>query len=159
MTSTNTYRRGVEPYESAAERAIREAIERGEFDDLPGKGRPLPNLHDQREDWWVRGYVRREGVPADALLPTGMQLRKEAERLSETVRDLPSEQAVRQVASELNLRIAAYVRNPEGPVLPVRRVDPDDLVEVWRAGRAARSEALREAREVPPRRRWRRRSS
>jgi hypothetical protein len=33
-------------YESPADRAIREAMERGEFDDLPGAGKPLTNLGD-----------------------------------------------------------------------------------------------------------------
>lgn len=146
-------------HESAVERTIREAIERGEFDDLPGKGKPLPQLEDPREDWWIRGYVCREGVPSDALLPTGVQLRKEVERLPETVRDLPSEQAVRAVVAALNARVAAYVRAPEGPVLPVRRPDPDDLVATWRAHRAARAETVRDVRRTdqrPPRRRWRR---
>jgi len=146
-------------HESAVERTIREAIERGEFDDLPGKGKPLPQLEDPREDWWIRGYVRREGVPSDALLPTGVQLRKEVERLPETVRDLPSEQAVRAVVAALNDRIAAYVRTPDGPVLPVRRPDPDDLVATWQAHRAARAETVRDVRRTdqrPPRRRWRR---
>lgn len=132
--------------ESAVEKAIREAVERGDFDDLPGKGKPLPNLSDTSEGWWVRQYVRREGVPSDALLPVGVQLRKELERLPETVRDLPSEQAVRGVVAELNARVAAYVRTPQGPVLPLRRADADDAVAGWRAARIARSEAVRDAR-------------
>jgi hypothetical protein len=137
-------------YESALERAIREAAERGAFDDLPGKGKPLPNLDDTSPDWWVRGYVRREGVPSDALLPTGVQLRKELERLPETVRDLPSEEAVRRVVQALNTRVVAYVRNPDGPVLPVRRAEPDAVVEAWRRDRADRAEQLRRARRQDP---------
>lgn len=120
-------------YESAVEKAIREAVERGEFDDLPGKGRPLADLSDTSEDWWVRRYVRREGVPSDALLPVGLQLRKELERLPETVRDLPSERAVREVVAELNGRVVDYVRTPQGPVLPLRRADPEDVIARWRA--------------------------
>ena len=125
-------------YESAVEKAIREAVERGEFDDLPGKGRPLPNLADTDENWWIKGYLRREGVPSDALLPTPIQLRKEVERLPETVRDLPTERAVRDLVAELNARIAAYLRAPDGPRVPLRRA---------------------RAQEVPPpgRRRWWRR--
>jgi hypothetical protein len=145
-------------YESAVEKAIREAVERGEFDDLPGKGRPLPNLADADENWWIKGYLRREGVPSDALLPTPIQLRKEVERLPETVRDLPTERAVRDLVAELNVRIAAYLRAPDGPRVPLRLADPDAVVEAWRTHRTARTEALRRARaqEVPPprRRRW-----
>ncbi|WP_433505265.1 DUF1992 domain-containing protein [Pseudonocardia halophobica] len=148
-------------YESAVEKAIREAVERGEFDDLPGKGRPLPNLADADENWWIKGYLRREGVPSDVLLPTPVQLRKEVERLPETVRDLPTEQAVRDLVAELNARIAGYLRAPDGPRLPLRRADPDAVVEAWRAHRETRSDALRRARarETPAPRRspwWRR---
>ncbi|MCE3550469.1 DUF1992 domain-containing protein [Pseudonocardia sp. RS11V-5] len=151
-------------YESAVEKAIREAVERGEFDDLPGKGKPLPDLADADENWWIKGYLRREGVPSDALLPTPIQLRKEIERLPETVRDLPTERAVRDLVAELNARVVAYLRAPDGPRLPLRRADPDAAVEVWRTHRAARSESLRRARaeetaeESPaPRSRWWRR--
>lgn len=150
-------------YESAVEKAIREAVERGEFDDLPGKGRPLPNLADADENWWIKGYLRREGVPSDALLPTPIQLRKEVERLPAAVRDLPTEQAVRDLVAELNTRIAAYLRAPDGPRLPLRRADPDAVVEAWRTHRAARSEALRRARAedapAPRRHRWWRRGA
>jgi hypothetical protein len=36
--------RPIEIFESLAERRIREAGERGEFDNLPGAGQPLPGL-------------------------------------------------------------------------------------------------------------------
>jgi hypothetical protein len=43
------------------ERRIREAIDRGEFDDLPGAGEPLPDLGlDDDPGWWVRRWVERE---------------------------------------------------------------------------------------------------
>ena len=47
--------------ESLVERQIREARERGEFDDLPGRGRPL-DLSDTGELWWVRRKLRDEGL-------------------------------------------------------------------------------------------------
>ena len=51
------------------ERIIEEAIARGEFDDLPGEGKPLPT-GDDGPGWWIRAYVermRREepGQPGD----------------------------------------------------------------------------------------------
>src|SRR6266508_1009114 len=82
------------PFESWVERQIREAVERGEFDNLPGSGRPLPVSGDG-EDWWLRGYLAREEVPTDALLPASLQLRKEIELLPVTVRDLGTEEEVR----------------------------------------------------------------
>lgn len=46
--------------EHPAERLIREAIEAGEFEDLPGAGKPIPGA-GQPDDprWWVRGWVER----------------------------------------------------------------------------------------------------
>ena len=32
---------------------------RGEFDDLPGAGKPIPNLNDDPL-WWVKKFVERE---------------------------------------------------------------------------------------------------
>ena len=45
------------------EQRIREAQARGEFDDLPGAGKPIPDLdHADDELTWVRKWMRREGI-------------------------------------------------------------------------------------------------
>ena len=83
-------------YETLVERQIRLAQERGDFDDLPGKGKPLPGLDGpDDENWWLKGYLRREGLSTEPLLPTPLQLRREIERLPDTVAGLPDERAVR----------------------------------------------------------------
>ena len=144
-------------YESVIDQQIRKAEERGDFADLPGKGKPLPGLDGpDDENWWIKGWIQREGVPSDALLPTPLQLRKEAERLPETARDLPTEEAVRAAVSELNRRIAEWVRAPSGPAVPVKRVDPEAIVQGWREARSAPPPAP--APPAPTRRRWWRRS-
>ena len=144
-------------YESVIDQQIRRAEERGDFADLPGKGKPLPGLDGpDDENWWIKGWIQREGVPSDALLPTPLQLRKEAERLPETVRDLPTEEAVRAAVSELNRRIAEWVRAPSGPAVPVKRVDPEAIVQGWRDARSAAPPAP--ATPARTRRRWWRRS-
>ena len=56
------------PQESWVERRIREAIERGEFDDLPGEGEPLEILKEPYEPtWWVKRWAQREGITAAEL--------------------------------------------------------------------------------------------
>lgn len=123
-------------FETWIDRQIRMAQERGDFDNLPGAGKPLTGLGDPDDElWWVRSYLRREGLPTDALLPTPLQLRREIERLSDTVRDLPSEQAVRDAVAELNLRIVDWLRAPTGPQVPVGRVNAEHVVAQWRADR------------------------
>jgi hypothetical protein len=140
-------------YESVIDQQIRKAEERGDFADLPGKGKPLPGLDGpDDENWWIKSWIRREGVPSEALLPTPLQLRKEAERLPETVRDLPTEEAVRAAVSELNRRIAEWLRAPVGPAVPVRPVDAEAVVREWRSARPGPPPAA--APHAPQRRRW-----
>jgi len=53
-------------YESLSERLIREAIEAGEFDDLPGAGKPLPDAGMADDDlWWVREWLKRNRAQTD----------------------------------------------------------------------------------------------
>lgn len=129
------------PFHSWVDRLVREAEERGEFADLPGLGKPLPGIDQPLdEDWWVRQKVRSEDLPSDAFLPPALQLRKEVAALPETVRHLPDEDAVRAAVRDVNARVAAYIRLPTGPVLPVAPADPDAVVAGWRAARGGPAE-------------------
>ncbi len=75
------------PYESWVDRQIREAIERGEFDDLPGQGKPIRGLTGRDEEsWWVKAYLEREQLPLP--LPTALALRKEVRALPDTLADI-----------------------------------------------------------------------
>ncbi|WP_280424972.1 DUF1992 domain-containing protein [Nocardia carnea] len=125
-------------FESWVDRKIREATERGEFENLPGAGKPLPGAgsryHD--ENAWLREYLRREGVSGDVALPPSLQLRREVERLPETVRELTTEEQVRATVTELNRRIVDWLRVPTGPQLPVATVDAEEIVAGWRAANA-----------------------
>jgi hypothetical protein len=125
------------PVGNWVDQLIRAAQARGEFDDLPGAGKPLPDTGPLDEDWWVRQKIRSEDLPPDALLPPALLLRKEVAGLPEAVRDLPTEAAVRQAVREVNLRVAAWIRTPTGPVVPVAPADPDTVVAAWRAAREA----------------------
>jgi hypothetical protein len=141
---------------------ISSAAERGAFDNLPGAGKPLPK-RDEADDGqaWLRDYLRREGVPADVLLPTPLKLRKESARLAETVPALRSEQDVREVVAELNHRIMEWRRIPIGPPIFVPLVDEEAMVASWRAGQptgapVAGSSGDQQVRETRPRPRWQR---
>ncbi len=106
--------------ERPVDQAIREAIERGEFENLPGKGKPLPDSGPVDDMWWVRQFALREEA-GEAFLPTSLLLRKEAADLPERVRKLPNEAAVRIAVTDLNARIRAEIRLPTGgPPLSMR---------------------------------------
>ena len=127
----------MERYESWVERQIREAQERGAFDDLPGAGKPIPGLTGREDpNWWVKGLLEREKLPAP--LPPALALRREVQDLPETLRDCHDEAAVRELVTDLNRRILEHRRRPaERPVVFVRTVDVDQAVADWRRSRAS----------------------
>ena len=149
-------------FTSWIDRQINEAAKRGAFDNLTGAGKPLPKREDDGQAW-LREYLRREGVSAEELLPIPLKLRKEVERLTETVQDLRSEQEVRKVVAEINRRIVQWRRIPAGPPVYLRLVDEELMVSRWRDGRAAAPSAPSQGSAVPgatdlrsPPARWRR---
>lgn len=121
----------AERHESVVEEQIRLAAERGAFDDLPGKGKPLRLDGPDDDAWWVRGWIEREGLSGDALLPTSLLLRKEIQQLPVTVAGLGEEAQVRATVSDLNRRIAAWLLAPTPPQVPLAPVRADDVVAAW----------------------------
>jgi hypothetical protein len=145
---------------------VRQAMERGDFDDLPGAGKPIADLGETHDpNWWLKKLVEREHI---AVLPPSVALRKEDAELDDTLDKLNVEAEVRRHVTDFNERvIAARYRLPEGPPLVTMPRDVDDSVVAWRDRRTARlAEQRRKAREAraaqPPeperRRRWWRRS-
>ena len=125
-------------YETALDRAIREAAERGAFDDLPGAGKPLPMRNSGDPDWWLKDLMVREGITGSELLPPAVALRREADGFPESLRDLPDEAAVRRVLEDFNARVEADWRRPgigKGTPIVARRVDVEALVAEWAARR------------------------
>lgn len=123
-------------FESWIDKQIRESAERGEFDDLPGAGQPIPPGAVD-DGWWLRSALKREGLSADALLPESIVLRRDRERLLDNVRGMRSEREVREAVSELNDRIVRWLRMPSGPPVPIAPVKVEEVVAEWKAGREA----------------------
>jgi hypothetical protein len=124
------------PYESWVDRQIREAIERGEFDNLPGRGKPIKGLNGRDVDnWWVKAYLEREQLPLP--LPTALALRKEVKALPETLADITDETSVREIVTDLNRRIAeSHRRRLDGPPIVIGLVNVERAVAEWRRRRA-----------------------
>ncbi|MFB9238245.1 DUF1992 domain-containing protein [Plantactinospora siamensis] len=145
--------------ESVIEAQIRRAQERGEFDNLPGAGKPIPRTDSPDDDlWWVKDWVRREGLPAESLLPTSLRLARQVERLPDELDRLADEPAVRAAVTELNDEIAAWLRTPWGPPVALRPVEVEVAVSEWRARRTPPPPADPAGAADPgartPRRRW-----
>ena len=122
---------------------IRKAMERGEFDNLPGAGKPLdlPDRHDP--DWWVKRLIERENIH---VAPPAIGLRREDAELDATLDRETREEGVRRVIDDFNRRVVEARRQLQGgpPVVTALR-DPDAEVDAWRERRAARARAGREA--------------
>ncbi|MFI6783146.1 DnaJ family domain-containing protein [Micromonospora sp. NPDC050276] len=125
----------TEAWEASVEAKIQDAVQRGEFDDLPGMGKPIPGRGAPYDEaWWIKSFLEREALPSDLLLPTSLQLRRRVEQVPDEVRDLPTEQAVRDFVGQLNTQIVAWLRFPDdGPRVAVRPVNTEDVVRRWRA--------------------------
>ena len=141
----------MERWESPVEKAIREAQERGEFDNLPGAGKPLRNLgspdHDD-PDWWVKGLVQREQLDLTGAMPPVIALRKEAAGFPGSLLDLHTEEGVRAVLEDYNRRVKLDRLRPAVGTLPpllARTVDVEDLVRQWRELRTADAASVRSA--------------
>ncbi|ROR92709.1 DUF1992 domain-containing protein [Nocardioides aurantiacus] len=145
---------------------IERAMERGEFDDLPGAGKPLGDLGSPYDrDWWLKKLIEREQVTG--VLPEALQLRKEDGELDDVLDRETAEKRVREVVDGFNRRVVAARRQLQGgpPVVTPTR-DADVEVRRWAERRderaRANAEALRAAAAAEtaperPRRWWRRR--
>jgi hypothetical protein len=142
-------------FESWVERQLREARERGSFDNLRGAGKPLPRTASD-ELAWVREKVRQEGLPVSALLPPALAVAKEVEDLPATLARLRSEERVRTEVTELNKRIDAARRGPQvGPPVRTALLDVEAVVASWREATAPPPVPEPEPPAAPePRHRW-----
>jgi hypothetical protein len=114
------------------EHKIREAAERGAFDNLPGSGKPIPDLDEPHDElWWIRRKLRDEEV---AYLPPTIALRKEAEQALAAAARAGSEAEVRSIVAAINARIADGNRKAaSGPPLNLAPFDPERVVARWHA--------------------------
>ena len=118
-------------FQTWVERQIREAMERGEFDNLPGAGKPIPDLDKPHDElWWVKQKLRREHL---SYLPPTLALRKEAEDALAAALQARSERQVRRILAAINRKIAEGNRKAaSGPPLDLMPFDVDRVVGDWR---------------------------
>ena len=150
---------------------IKQPMERGDFDNLPGAGKPIKNLGTQHDpDWWIKQLIEREKITG--VLPPALQLRKDDAELDAQLDRRTAESEVRRILEEFNARVMKARYTPvDGPPLVTMPRDIEPEVDAWRARRLARrrtaeaeraaAQAARTTREGDrggrPRRRWFRR--
>ena len=147
---------------------VREAAQRGDFDDLPGLGKPIRDLGAEHDpDWWVKRLVEREQLH---LVPPSLALRTEDAELDRELDRCSSPAQVARAVEEFNARVREVLySNPGGPPVLTQQRDPDHEVQQWKERRVARRKASTSAPDPaaseepepgsrdPVRRWWRRR--
>ena len=131
------------------ERQIREAQERGDFDNLPGAGKPLDLSDSGDPDWWVKRFAARENLDLGGALPGALALRREAAGYPASRADVRTEANAREIIEDYNKRVLADRLRPAVGNLPpmiAKTLDVDDLVTQWRSLRADVEEREREVR-------------
>jgi hypothetical protein len=117
--------------ESFVERQIREAREAGEFDGLPGFGKPIPELDEPDDElWWVKNLLKRERL---SVLPPSLEILRVVERGLEEIGSLRREDEVRNAVAALNEKIRqANFAITWGPPSTLSPLDADEIVAQWR---------------------------
>ena len=160
--TSNTGQPTMDQRAQIVEIAIQQAQRRGDFDGLPGAGKPLTGLNAVRDpDWWIRRKIEREHLTG--LGPPALTLRSEDAGLQDRLDGIASEAAVREALEDFNRRVREARRQLLGgpPVVtPTRDIEAE--VAAWRERGAARwratdEERHREAAELAAMGWWQRR--
>jgi hypothetical protein len=114
-----------------AEQRIRAAQAAGEFDRLPGLGRPIPGIDEPYDElWWVKQKLKREQIQS---LPPALVLRRDVEDTLKRVESLTCEDQVRSELTALNARIRQLsFAVTWGPPVDVQPLDVEETVSRWR---------------------------
>lgn len=122
---------------------VRQAIARGDFDDLPGAGKPLDLGGEHDPDWWLRKLIERERITG--VLPPALQLRVDDARLDSELDRLTAEQEVRDELESFNRRVVEARRQLlGGPPVITRLREVEAEVAAWRSRRRERSAGRRQ---------------
>jgi hypothetical protein len=123
-------------WETWIDAQIRVAREQGAFDNLPGAGKPLPNLGQEYDPlWWAKQLVQREQV---SILPPSLELLRKVEKELAAIEKLDDEATVRRRLAALNVEIAKVNATVvEGPPTRLGTLDVDQVVARWRRTRSA----------------------
>jgi len=116
------------------EQLIQEARDAGEFDQLEGKGKPIPGVEAPYDpDWWVKKLLEREKV---SVLPPALELLRKVEAELAKIWAARREDEVRARVQALNAEIARVnAQVVAGPPTRLAPLDVDGMVQEWRARR------------------------
>jgi len=93
-------------FEMIAERRIREAMERGEFDNLPLKGKPLPpdDLAGVPEELRIAARILKNA----GILPEEMELRKEIYSIQQLINRCDDDEEILALRKKMGAKQLRY---------------------------------------------------
>ena len=120
---------GILPgYERIVEQRIKEAMEKGEFDNLPGKGQPIPLEDDSHvpEDLRLAYKVLKN---ADCLPPELLE-KKEILQMEDMLAAVPDEKERYKLIKKINFKIMKLnVMGKKSPLLEEKQIYYKKLVD------------------------------
>lgn len=119
-------------WERWIERQISEAIERGDFEGLPGAGRPIRDIDARRDELaWIRDKLRRERAAPPP--PPAIQIRIDVDAALASLGSLTTEDEVRSLVEHLNDRIRTVNRTTVvGPPTTLGPMRVEEVLDRWR---------------------------
>jgi len=120
---------GILPgYEKIVEQRIREAVEKGEFDNLPGRGKPIPLEDDSHvpEDLRLAYKLLKN---ADCLPPELLE-KKEILQMEDMLAAIPDEKERYKLIKKINFKIMKLnVMGRTSPLLEEKQIYYKKLVD------------------------------
>jgi len=115
-------------YLKIVEQRIKEALEKGEFDNLPGKGEPLALEDDSNipEDLRLAYRILKN---ADCL-PPELELKKEIRKMEDMLENIPDEREKYLQIKKINYKIMQLnIRGHKSPLFEEKQIYYKKLVE------------------------------
>ena len=126
----------MDKWESIAERKIREAIEAGQFDNLPSKGKPIELDVDPDPTLWMAHHLLRVNGFAPSWIEESKDIDAAVSRFRSDLRNAHRRHMAidefRSRGAELNRRILTY--NLKSPSLQVHKLPLNIETELQRLG-------------------------
>jgi len=120
---------GILPgYEKIVEQRIKEAMDKGEFDNLPGKGRPVPLEDDSHvpEDLRLAYKLLKN---ADCLPPELLE-KKEIFQMEDMLATIPDEKERYKLIKKINFKIMKLnVMGKKAPLLEEKQIYYKKLID------------------------------
>ena len=125
-------------WDSLAEERIQSAQAEGQFDNLPGFGKPIPGIDEPHDElWWVKDKLKREQLSS---LPPALAIRLDVQNTLARLSTLPTESEIRRELASLNDRIRqasfAITWGPPVDVLPLTDAEIAEVVAGWQSDKA-----------------------